>query len=156
MHGENSTPSSSLNDSTVTVISQSVTSTPSAPQRQSINTPTATLGTSSCTTPAPRGTSQTDSMPHVVSSPASGIASTPTPLRGLENLPTPDSDPEAHAIISNPLLTRATNRDQRQRWRQLQLQVVSTSRSMVSGSRSIDQFGQSDMIGYAFATGRLM
>jgi hypothetical protein len=81
-----------------------VTSTPSATQRRSINTPTATPITSSHSTPAPGGSSTR----RVVSSPAFGIAITPTPLSGLENLPTPIPNPEARAIITNPLLIRAT------------------------------------------------
>jgi hypothetical protein len=80
-----------------------VTSTPSATQRRSIITPTATPGTSSRNTPAPSGITQTDSTRRVVSSPASGIASTPTPLSSLEILPTSILNPEARAIISNPL-----------------------------------------------------
>jgi len=124
--GQNSTPSSSLNNSRVADITQHVTSTPSATQRRSIITPTATPGTSSHNTPAPSGTIQTDSMRHVVSSPASGIASTPTSLSGLENLPTPIPNPEARVIITNPLQTRATENNQRQRQWQLQPQAVST------------------------------
>jgi len=118
IQGQNSTPSSSLNNSRVADI------TPSATQRQSIITPTATPGTSSRSTPAASGTSQTESPCHVVSSPASGIASTPTPLSGLENLPTPIPDPETPAIITNPLRTRATERNQRQRQWQLETQAV--------------------------------
>ena len=156
MQGQNSTPSSSLNNSRVADITQRVTSTPSATQRLSIITPTATPGTSSRNTPAPSGTIQTDSTRRVVSSPASGIASTPTPLSGLENLPTPIPNPEARAIITNPLRTRATEKNQRQRQWQLQLQAVSTPRSMVSGSRSIHRFGHSDMTRLVFATGRLL
>jgi hypothetical protein len=153
---QNSTPSSSLNNSRVADITQRVTSTPSATQRRSIITPTATPGTSSRNTPAPSGTIQTDSTRRVVSSPASGIASTPTPLSGLENLPTPIPNPEARAIITNPLRTRATEKNQRQRQWQLQPQAVSTPRSMVSGSRSIHRFGHSDMTRLVFATGRLL
>ena len=69
-------------------------------------------GTSSRSTPAPGETLQTDSMRRIVSSPASGIASTPTSLSGLENLPTPIPNPEARAIITNPLQTRATEKNQ--------------------------------------------
>jgi hypothetical protein len=133
-----------------------VTSTPSATQRRSIITPTATPGTSSRNTPAPSGITQTDSTRRVVSSPASGIASTPTPLSGLENLPTPIPNPEARAIITNSLGTRAIERNQRQRQWQLQPQVVSTPRSVVSGSRSIHRFGHSDMTRLVFARGRLL
>jgi hypothetical protein len=88
-----------------------MTSIPSATQRQSISTLSVTPGTSSCNTPAPSGTSQIDSTRHVVSSPTSGIASTPTPLSSLENLSTPISNPEAHAIITNLVRTRATERN---------------------------------------------
>jgi hypothetical protein len=154
--GQNSTPSSSLNNSGVADITQRVTVTPSATQRRSMITPTAMPGTSSRSTPAPGGTSQTDSTRRVVSSLASGIASTPTPLRGLENLPTPIPNPEARATITNPLRTRATERNQRQRQWQLQPQAVSTPQSVVSGSRSIHRFGHSDMTRLVFATGRLM
>jgi len=80
IQGQNSTPSSSLNNSRVTDINQRVTSTPSATQRRSTNTPTATPGTSSHSTPAPGGTSTR----RIVSSPASDIVITPTPLRGLD------------------------------------------------------------------------
>jgi hypothetical protein len=155
IHGQNSTPSSSLNNSRVADNTQRVTSTPSATQRQSILTPTATPGTTSRNSPAPTRITQTDSMCRVVSSPSSGIASTPTPPSGLENLPTPIPDPEALAIITNPLRTRATERNQRQRQRQLQPQAVSTPRSLVSGSRPIHRFGHSDMTRLVFATGRL-
>jgi hypothetical protein len=126
IQGQNSTPSSSLNNSRVADITQCMTYTPSATQRLSIITPTATPGTSSRNTPAPSGTLQTDSTRRVVSSPASGIASTPTPLSGLKNLPTPIPNPEACAIITNLLRTRAAGKNQRQRQWQLQPQAVST------------------------------
>jgi hypothetical protein len=113
--GQKSTPSSSLNNSGVEDITQCVTATPSATQRRSLITPSAMLGTSSCTTPAPRGTSHTDSTCHVVSSLASGIAITLTPLRSLESLPTLMPNPEACATITNPLKTRAAERNQSQR-----------------------------------------
>jgi len=99
IQGQNSTPSSSLNNSRVADI------IPSATHRQSIITPTTTPGTSSRNTPAPSRTTQAESTRHVVSSPASGIASTPTPLSGLENLPTAIPNPEARTIITNPLQT---------------------------------------------------
>jgi len=156
MEGQNSTPSSYLNNSRVADITQRVSSTQSATQRQSIFTPTATPRTGSRNTPARSGITQTDSTRHVVSSSASGIASTLTPLSGLENLPTPIPNPEAHAIISNPLRTQASARNQRQRQWQLQLQAVSTPRSVVSGSCSIYWFGHCDMTGLVFATGRLL
>jgi len=133
-----------------------VTSTPSATQRGSILPPTATPGSSSRNTPGPGGITQRDSMHRVVSSPASGIASTPTPLSGLENLPTTIPNPEARAIITNLLRTRATEMNQRQRQWQLQRLTVSTPRSVVSGSRSIHRFGHTDMTRLVFATGRLL
>ena len=129
---------------------------PDCAQQLSINTPTATPGTSSRRTPAPRGTSQPDPTRLVVSSPISGIASTPTPLCGLGNLPTPIPNPEAHAIITNPLQTRATDSNQRQRQWQMQLQAVSTPRSEVPGSRSIHRFSPTDMRRLGFAMGRLL
>jgi len=156
IQGHNSTPSSSLNNSHVADITQCVTFTRSTTLRRSINTPTAEPGTSSRSTPTPGGSLQTDSTHRVVSSPASGIATTPTPLSGLENLPTPYPIPEARAIIANPLRMRATEKNQRQRQWQLQLQAVSTPRSMVSSSRSIHRFGHSDMTRLVFATGRLL
>jgi len=119
--GQNSTPSSLLNTSGVEDITQCVTSTPSATQQRSMITPTATLGTSGRSTPTPGGASQTDSTCRVLFSLASGIASTPTPLCGLENPPTPIPNPEACATITNSLRTRATGRYQRQRQWQLQL-----------------------------------
>jgi len=91
IQGQNSIPSSSLNNSRVADISQRVISTPSATQRRSINTPTATPVTSRHSTPAPGGTATR----RVVCSPAFGIAITPTPLSGLENLPTLIPNPEA-------------------------------------------------------------
>ena len=156
IQGQNSTPSSSLNNSRVADITQRVIFTPSATQRRSVITPTSTPGTSSRNTPVPSGITQTDSTRRIVSSPSSGIASTPTPLSGLENLPTPIPNPEARAIITNPLRTRATERNRRQRQRQLQPQAVSTHRSVVSGSHSIHRFGHSDMTGLVFSTGRLL
>ena len=103
IEGQTSTPSSSLNNCRVADITQHLTSAPSATQRRLIITPTAMPGTSSRNTPAPSGMIQTDSTRRVVSSPASGIASTPTSLSGLENLPTPIPNPEARMIITNPL-----------------------------------------------------
>jgi len=133
-----------------------MTSTPHATQQRSIITPTAPPGTNSRNTPTLSETIQTDSTCCVVSSPASGIASTPTPLRALENLPTPIPNPEACAIITNPLRTCDTEMNQWQRQWQLQPQAVSTPRSMVSGSRSRHRFGQSDMTHLVFPTGRLL
>jgi len=149
---QNSTPSSSLNNSRFADITQPVTSTPSTTQRWSVNTPTATPGTSSRRTPAPGGTS----LRRVVSSPISGIAITPTALSALQNLPTPIPNAEARMIITNPLRTRTTKKDPRPRQWQSQPQEVSTPRSMVSGSRSIHRFGHSDMTRLVSATGRLL
>jgi hypothetical protein len=154
--GPNSSPSSSLNKSWVAGVTQRVTVTPSATQRRSMITPTVMPGTSSRSTPAPGGTTQTDSERRVVSGLPSVIASTPTPLRGLENLPTPIPNPEARATITNPLRTRATERNLRQRQWELQPQAVSTPQSVSSGSRSIHRFGHSDMTRLVFAMGRLM
>ena len=110
IQGQNSTPSASQNNSRVADITQRMASTPSAAQHLSIHTSATTPGTL-----ALGGTSQTDSTRHVVSSPASSIASTPTPLSGLENPPTPIPNPEARAIITNPLPTLVTERNQIQR-----------------------------------------
>jgi hypothetical protein len=101
----NSNPLSLLNNSSVADITQHVTVTPSATQRRSMITPTTMPGTSSRSTPVPRVTLQTDSTHCVVSSFASGIVSTPTPLRGPEILPTPIPNPDTHATITNPLRT---------------------------------------------------
>jgi len=155
IQGQNSTPLSSLNNSRVADITEHVASTPSTTLRRSINTPTATQGRSRRSTPAPRGTLHTDSTRHIESRPSSGIASTPTPLRGLEDLPTPIPNPEARTIITNALRTRATEWNQRQRQWQLKPQAVSTPRSMVSSSCSIHGFGHSDMTRLVFAMGRL-
>jgi hypothetical protein len=152
IQGQNSTPSSSLNNSRIADINQRVTSTLSATQRQSTNTPTATPGTTSRSTPAPGGTSTR----RVVSSPTSGIVISPTPLRGLENLRTAISNPETGAIITNPHRPRVTEKIQRQGHWQLQPLAVSTPRSMVSGRRSIHRLGLSDMTHLVFATGRLL
>jgi hypothetical protein len=110
------------------------------------------LGTSSCSTPLPTGTSTH----HVVSSPASGIVITPTPLKCSAILPTPIPNPEAHMIIPNPLRTRATEINQRQRQWQLQPQGVSTPRSMVSVSCSVHRLGYSVVTRLCFATGRIL
>jgi len=150
IHGQNSTPSSLLNNSRIADITLSAT------QWRSIPTPTATLGTSSRNTPAPSGTSQIDSTRHVVPCPASGIANSPTPLSSLVNLPTPIPNPEACAIIPNPLWIWATERNQRQRQWHLQTQEVSIPRSVVSSSRSIHRFLHSDMTRPEFAIGRLL
>jgi len=113
--GENTTLSSSLNNSRLADIPLCITSTCSATQRRSINTPTATLGTSSHSTSVARGTSQADSMHPVVSSPASYNASTPTPLSSLGNLPTAISNPVGHTIKTNPPWLRDSDTNQRHR-----------------------------------------
>jgi len=97
--GQNSTLSSFLNNSHLPAINQHVTLTQSTRQGRRINTPTTKLGTRSHSTPAPGGTSKH----RIVSSPKSGIVITPISLRGLENLHTPIHNPEARAIITNPL-----------------------------------------------------
>jgi hypothetical protein len=137
-------------------ITQRVTLTSSATPRRSMITPIAMSGTSCRSTPAPGGPSQTDSTCCIDCSLASGIASTSTPLGGLENMPTPIYNPEARATISNPLRTRATECNQRQRQWQLQPQAVSTPQSVVSCSRSIHRFGHSDMTPLVFAMGTLI
>jgi len=95
-------------------------------------------------------------MHRIVSSPTSGIDSTPTPLSSLENLPTPIPNPEAHAMITNPLRMRAAEWNPRQRRWQLQSQPVSTPQSVVSSSHSIHRCGHSDMAHLVFAMGRLL
>jgi hypothetical protein len=154
--GQNCTPSSSLNNSGMADITGHVTVTPSASQQQSMITPTALPGTSCYSTQAPGIPSLTDSKRRLISSLVSGIASTPTPLRGLETLPTPIPNSEARATIANPSRTQATESNQRQMQWQLQLQEVSTPQSVVSGSRSIHRFGHSDMMHLVFEPGRLM
>jgi hypothetical protein len=156
IRGQNSNPSSSLNNSCVADTTQPVTNSPSGTQRWSIISPTATPRTSSRNTRAPSGNIQTDSTRCVGSNPASGIASTSTPLSSVEKLPTSIPTPEDRAIITNPLRMRATERNQRQRQRHLEPQAVSTSRSVVSRSLRIHRFGHSDMTRRCFATGRLL
>jgi len=156
IHGQNCTPSSSQNNSGAADITQRMNSTQSTTQWWSIYTPTATPGTSSRYPPASGGISQTDSTHHVVFSPASSIASTPTALSSLENLPTTISNPEARVIITDWLQTGATEMSHRQRQWQLQLQEVSAPRSVVSRCRSIHWFFHSDMIYLEFAMGRPM
>jgi hypothetical protein len=119
--GQNFNTSSSLTNSGVADITQCLGVTPSATQRRSMTTATTMQDTSSRSTPAPEGTSQTDSTHRVVSSLASGIASTPTSLRGLENLPTTIPNPEARATSTNPVRTRATAKNWTPRQWQLQL-----------------------------------
>jgi hypothetical protein len=151
IQGQNSTPSLSLNNSRFADMNQCVTSTPSTTRRRSINTPTATPVTSSHSTPAAGRTS----MCRVVSSPASGIVITPTPFRGLENMPHPIPNQAARAVITNPLRTRAHEKNQRQKQWESQPQPVSTPRSMVSGCCSIHRFGHSDITHLVFAKGRI-
>jgi len=146
IHGQNSTPLSSLNNARVEDITECMNFTLSSTEWHLIITPTATLGTSSRNTPAPSGTIQTDSTHHGVASPASSIANTRTPLSGLENLSTPIPNPEAHAIIANPLRTQANETNHSPRQWQFQPQAVSTPRSMVSDSHSIHRVGHSDMM----------
>ena len=112
--------------------------------------------TKSHSTPAPGGTSQTDSRCRVVFSLTPANASTSTPLRGPENLPTCIPNAEARVTITYPLRMRATERNQRQRQWQLQPQAVSTPRSVVSSSRSIHRFVHSYLTRLVCATGRLM
>jgi len=116
---QNSTRSSSLNNSRVADLTQLVTSTPSARMRRSIHPPTTTPGTCSSSTPPPGGPLQRESTRCIAASPASSIGSTPTPLSGYENLPTPIPNPESHVIITNPLRMQATEKNQRQRLWQL-------------------------------------
>jgi hypothetical protein len=78
------------------------------------------------------------------------------PSGGHDILPTPIMNPDTSATITNPLRTRATKMNQRQLLWQLQLQLVSTPRSVVSSSRSIHQFGCSDTMHLLFGMGRLM
>jgi len=137
-------------------MADSVNVTPSSTQRRSMITPTDIPGISSRSKTAPRGTPQADSPHQVVPSLASGIASIPTPLRGLENLLTPIASPDARATITNSLRTGATERIQRQTQCQLQPQAESTAQSVVSSSYSIDRFGHSDMTHLVFVTGSLM
>jgi len=156
IHHQNSTTSSSLNNSGMADIIQLVTSTPCATQRWSIHTATAMLGTRSCRTLAPGGTSQTDSTHCIVSSLESGIACTPTPLSGLEYLPNHIPNPGDHTIITNPRRMQATEQNQTHRQWQLQWQAVSTLQLAVSGGRSIHRCGHSDMTHHVFAIGRLL
>jgi hypothetical protein len=145
MQGQNSTPLCLLNNSCVSDLTQRMTSTPSATQRQSINTPTTMLGTSSHTPPSPAATSKADWTCCIESSPAPGIRSTATFLSRLENVPTRMSNIEARVIITNPLWTQATDRNLRQRQWHLQPQVVSTPQSVVSGGCSVHRFGHSEL-----------
>jgi len=84
--GQNSTPSSSLNNSHVADIAQHVTSSPPATLQQWIDTPTTMPGARSRTLPAPGTISQTDSTRCVVSSPPSSIAITSTLLSSVQQV----------------------------------------------------------------------
>jgi len=115
IQGQNSTPSSSLKKSHVADITNCMAFTPAATQQRSISTPTAIPSTSYHSPPVAGGCSQADSTRCVLSSSASGIPCTPTPLSSLENLAMPFPDPEAHATITNSLRPQATERYQRSR-----------------------------------------
>jgi len=156
IQGQNSTPSSSPHNCRVADITQHLTSIPSTRQRQTMITPTATLGRSSRHTPAPSRTTQTDSTRRVVSSPASGISSTHTPLTRLDILPTLIPNPRTHPIITNPLRTRATEMNQRERQWQFQPRAVCTPRSVVSGRHRICDFGHCNMTCFVFAASRVL
>jgi len=156
INGQNSTPSSPLNNSQVPDITYHMTSTLSATHQRPINTPTSIPGISSHCTPGFRGTSQTDSKSLVVSICPSGIVVTSTPLSGLENLPTPITNPEAHSIITIKLQMLATENNQSQRQWQPQRQVVFTPRSILPCRRCNPQFGHWDVMHLLFGIGRLL
>jgi len=154
--GQNSTASSYLNNSRVADIIQCVTSTWSTAQRLSNITTTPKPGTGNRSTPAPWVTSEPDSTRCIVSWPSSGIASTPSLLSGLEYMPTPIPNPDASAMITDPPRMWASEKNQRQRRGQLQLQAVSAPWLLVSSSHSIHRFGHWEMMCIVFATGRLL
>ena len=154
--GQNTSRSLLLNISRLLDITEWKTSTSSAAQWRSINTPIAMPGTSSCSTAAPWGTSHTAATRLVVSSPTSGIASTPTSLWGLDRLHTHIPNPEGCAIVTTLLQMRATERNQRQRQWQFQLQAVTTPQTLVSGSCIIHRFCHSDVTGLVIPTGILL
>jgi len=156
IHGQHSTPSSSLNNSGVAVITQHVTSSQSATQQRLWSTPTTMRVISSYSTPAPEGTSQAHSTRRVVSSLPSAISCTPTCLSGPQNLPTSIPNPEACSTISNHLWIQAAETNHRERQSELQPQAVPTPQLVLSGSHSILQIVPSDMTHVVFATGRLM
>jgi hypothetical protein len=112
IQGQNSTPSSSLNNSHVAGITQPVAGTLCTTLRRSINTPTAMPGTCSRSTLPPGGTFQLGSTRHIVSSPASGIASTPTPLSCHKHLPIPITNPEARVIITSSTANASYRQEQ--------------------------------------------
>jgi len=156
IQGQNSTPSSLLNDSYIADITQRVTSTPSATQQRWIITPTANRVQAAVVHQHPTEPHRQIRRITLYPAPASGSAITPTPLSRHENLPTPIPNPEAHVIMTDAPQTRATEWNQRhQKW-QLQLQAVSTPWWVVSGSHCIYQFGHPGMTRLVFATGRLL
>jgi hypothetical protein len=71
-------------------------------------------------------------------------------------MPTPILNTEALVIMTNPLQTRATGQTQWQMQWQLEPQVVTTPRSIVSHSHSNHRVGHSDMTPLVFSTGRLL
>jgi hypothetical protein len=118
----------------------------SATLRQLIHSPTTTPGLTIHCSPAPRVTSLTDWIHLVISSPTSGIASTAPPLGGLDHLPAaPIPKLESCMIITNPLGIWAAEKNQGVRQWQLQLQVVSTPRSVMADSCGIHRFGHLEM-----------
>jgi len=154
--GQNSSPSLLLNNSGVADITQCATFSLSATQGRSMITPTAIQSTTCHSTPAPRETSKTDWMHCILSRLACGIASLPTHLSGFENVPTAIPNPKACATITNPPPTEAIERNDRKRQWQLQLQAVSTPRSVVSGSLSVHYDVNTDMVLLVLAMSRLM
>jgi len=153
---DNSAPCSSPNNCRVPDIPQRMAFTLCATLRWWKNPPAATPGSSSCSTPATGGTLQTASTRRVASSPASGIATSPNPFSSLEILSTSILNPEARAIVTNPLYTIAIEKNRRQVQWKLQPPVVSTAQCMVSGSRSIQQFAHWDKTRHMFKMGRLL
>ena len=154
--GQNSTPSLSRNNSRIADITQCIPSSLAATLQRILSTSTATPGSSSCSLPVPGNSTATYSMCQTVSSSASDIACTPTPLSGLDNLPNPIPNPEVHTIITKALWTRATHRNAR--WWQWQLQpsAVSTPQFLATGSCSIHLFGKPTLTRHVFQTSRLV
>jgi hypothetical protein len=99
IEGQNSIPSSLLNNSRIADITQQLTSTLFPTQRWSLNIQTATPVTIRCSSSARGGTSSCG----IVSRGTFRIAITPTPLTSLGNLPTPIPTPDTRMIITNPL-----------------------------------------------------
>jgi len=156
IHRQNSTHWSSQSNSRIADITVCATSTLSATHQWSIYTPISSPATSSSSTPTTGGTSQIVSMCHLESSPTSRLAITTTPPSGCVNLPTLTPHEEARSIIANPLPTWATDMNQIQMQGQIQLQVVSTPQSVVSGSSSIHPCGYSDMTHLVYPMRTLM